>query len=160
MGTSTVRATPTQLIESLRVQELQAPDFAGLIELVTRPQLSYLCVAPGHLRRAATTDGIDWAQGTIVAANADGVVGFALIEGGRDSKTGQLTMAVDPAWARGPAPAKLVEEAAAFARRLGFEKVETQVCRETSLGLFQDAGLRTLSSMSAGGVTDVALAVA
>jgi hypothetical protein len=160
MGSSSVAPTPAQLIEQLQVHELRPQDFGRLVELVTRSQISYLCVAAGHLRRAGIANGVDWTQGTIVATDPEGVAGFALIERGRDARTGQLTVAIDPRSARGPAPGRLVQEAVALARRLGLDRLETQVSRKTSLTLFQEAGLRTLSSMCMGGVTDVALAVA
>lgn len=154
--------SPSAVLETLTVHPLRPSDFGGLVSLVAGASLHYLCLAPGHLRRASQGNAIDWTQGTVVARLGDAVVGFGLIERGSDSRTAQLTIGMETAYARGPVAERLVREISHTARALGIEKLETQIFRHTteSFASFRDAGLRTLCSMSLGGVTDVTLAVA
>lgn len=150
---------PLNFDERLRISLLEEQQPGVLGELLTSGQLSYLCVASGHLRRMARPSSIQWPEQTVVAVGEDGVVGFAAIERAQDTTTGQLTVGVESAWARTGAASRLIAEAAHLARRAGLARIETQVYRETSLALFQTAGLRMVSSMPLGGVTDVALAL-
>lgn len=147
--------------ERLAIHELRPHDFGKLVDLVSSGRVTYVCMAAGHLRRAGLAQGIDWSQGTVLATDAEGrVAAFALLEHGRDTNTAQVTLGVDPVWTRACAALPVLEAVVALARKNGFERLETEVSRQTSFELFRSAGLKTLSSMSMGGVTDVALALA
>ncbi|MCZ2110420.1 MAG: hypothetical protein LC118_12765 [Dehalococcoidia bacterium] len=153
--------SPNAILESLEVHALRPPDFGGLVQLVAGANLHYLCLAPGHLRRASQQDTIDWTQGTVVARLGELVVGFGLIERGNDPHTAQLTIGIETAYARGPVAERLVHATSRVARELGIQKLETQIFRHTTeaFASFRDAGMRIVASMCLGGVTDVTLAL-
>ena len=102
--------SPSAILETLTVHVLRPSDFGSLVSLVAGSNLHYLSLAPGHLRRASQENAIDWTQGTVVARLGDEVVGFGLIERGSDSRTAQLTVGMETAYARGPVAERLEGE--------------------------------------------------
>lgn len=136
-------------------------DAAQLAAFLARTQPQFACFAPGHLRHGFGSPG-EWLDGASLALSEDGeLLGFAIVEPGDAAGEGRLAVLV-PAMQHSPeVVSALLSAGAEAARRLGIRHLQTGVLRQQAvvMAAFDKAGLRALSSLNLGGLTELVLAV-
>lgn len=138
----------------LTVEAMGPDDRARLAEFASRsPHM--ICQCPGRPRGLA--EGPAARLG--VTTPAGELVALACVEGAEESSEGRLSVSVHPGYQHHVAVGALIAAAAQGARDLGWRRLTTCVPRDPhdAMEWFREAGLRTLSSLCVGGVTEVVL---
>ncbi len=140
---------------NLKLEPLESSDAARLIGFGGSPGTHYLCRGAG-----ASPGGSGGLGARLVLRTRDGrIVAAGMVEPTDVRGQAGVTVVVSSAYQHDPAVVNLIETLASRARQLGYRRLMTCVPRAPHNGLdsFRAAGLRMVSSLSLGGVTEVAL---
>lgn len=141
---------PSRLV----VSDLRPQDAGRLMEF-RGPGAHYVC--EGGCRPTPAAKG---KEVTVAATTPDGrIVGVGIVEPTTTAGEARITVAVHVAYQHDLVVADLLTAVAERARGLGYRRLVTCVARGPgdSSDWFRAAGLRTFSSLSMGGVTEVVL---